>query len=111
MTLGFAYLLLGISIAFDMVAASVTTATKGFTILKPTLICIFGYAFSYYFFGLCLKRIDIGVGYATWGSVGIIVTAVVGNFVYKQRLTKKGVIALFIIIVSTITLNLFGSAS
>lgn len=110
MTLGFAYLLLGSAIAFDMVASSVITATKGFTILKPTLICIFGYAFSYYFFGLCLKRIDIGVGYATWCAVGIIVTAVVGNFVYKQRLTK-GVIALFIIIVSTITLNLFGSAS
>lgn len=103
-----AYLLLAASIACEMVAASVTTSTKGFTVLKPTIICILGYGFSYYFFGLCLSDIDLSVGYATWGAVGTIVTPIVGYFIYKQKLTKIGILAIIMIIISTITLNLFG---
>lgn len=108
MSLGFAYFLLAISIACEMVAASVTTSTKGFTKIKPTIICILGYGFSYFFFGHCLSQIALGVGYATWGAVGMIVTPIVGFFVYKQKLTKTGFLALILIIVSVVTLNLFG---
>lgn len=106
--MAFAYLLLAISIAFEMVAASVTTSTKGFTVLKPTIICILGYGLSYYFFGLCLSDIDLSVGYATWGAVGTIVTPIVGYLFYKQKITKIGVFALILIIITTITLNLWG---
>lgn len=106
--MAFAYFLLAVSIACELVAASVTTSTRGFTVLKPTIICILGYGFSYFFFGLCLSEIDLSVGYATWGAVGTIVTQIVGYFVYKQKLTKIGVFALFLIIVSIIALNLFG---
>ena len=103
----FSYFLLAISIACELVAASVTTSSKGFTILKPTIICILGYGFSYYFFGLCLSDINLGIGYATWGA-GTIVTPIVGYFVYKQKITKTGIFALVLIILSIITLNLFG---
>lgn len=106
--MAFAYFLLAVSIACELVATSVTTSTRGFTVLKPTIICILGYGFSYFFFGLCLSEIDLSVGYATWGAVGTIVTPIVGYFVYKQKLTKIGVFALFLIIVSIIALNLFG---
>lgn len=106
--MAFAYFLLAVSIGCEMVAASVTTSTKGFTVLKPTIICILGYGFSYYFFGLCLSDIDLSVGYATWGAVGTIVTPIVGYVVYRQKITKIGVFALILIIASIITLNLFG---
>lgn len=105
----FAYLLLALSIGCELVAASVTTSTRGFTVPGPTVICILGYGFSYYFFGLCLSDIDLSIGYATWGAVGTVVTPIVGYFVYKQKISRTGVFALFLIIVSIITLNLFGS--
>ena len=104
----FSYFLLAISIACELVAASVTTSSKGFTILKPTIICILGYGFSYYFFGLCLSDINLGIGYATWGATGTSVTPIAGYFVYKQKITKTGIFALVLIILSIITLNLFG---
>ena len=103
-----AYLYLSISIVFEMVAASVVVQSKGWTVPKPTIICIVGYAFRYYLFGLCLSDIDLGVGYATWGAVGTIVTPIVGYFIYKQKLSKWGLFALILIIISTLTLNLFG---
>ncbi len=107
--MAFAYLLLAVSIACEMVAASVTTSTKGFTVLKPTIICILGYGFSYYFFGLCLAKIDLSIAYATWGAVGTVVTPIVGYFIYKQKITKTGIFALVLIMISIITLNFFGS--
>lgn len=105
-----AYGILAISVVSEIIAASVTTASKGFTRLKPTLICILGYGLSYYFFGLCLQKIDLGIGYATWGAAGMVVTALVGYFIYHQHITHQGKIALVLIVGSIITLNLFGAA-
>lgn len=103
-----AYLMLAASIAFEMVSASMTTATKGWTVLKPTVITVFGYFMSYFLFGLCLSDIDLSVGYATWGAVGTVVTPIVGYLIYKEKITKIGIAALVMIIVFTITLNLWG---
>lgn len=56
----------------------------------------------------CLSDIDLSIGYATWGTVGTIVAPIVGYFIYKQKLTRIGVFALILIMVSIVTLNLFG---
>lgn len=103
-----AYILLALSIIAEVIAASFVVATKGFTNPKPTLICLLGYIISYALFGFALTDIDLGIAYATWGSVGIIVTSCVGYFYYKQKLTKIGYISLLVIMISTITLNLLG---
>lgn len=103
-----AYILLAGAVVFELIAASVTTSSKGFTVLKPTLICIGAYAISFYFFGLCLEKIDLGIAYATWGAAGTVVTSIVGYLFYKQKITKIGVFALILITISIITLNLFG---
>lgn len=115
-----AYAILGISIFFEVISTSTLPYSKGFTVPKQTLMCAAGYSLCYYFFancispneffGITLVPINLGVGYATWGAVGTIVTAVVGTRIYHEPLTRKGVLALIIIIVSIIVLNLFGSA-
>lgn len=103
-----AYILLAISIVAEVIAASFVVATRGFTNPKPTLICLLGYAISYALFGFALTDIDLGIAYATWGAVGIVVTSTVGYLYYKQKLTKIGYVSLLVIIVSTFTLNLLG---
>ena len=103
-----AYILLALSIIAEVIAASVVTATHGFTNPKPTLICLLGYTISYALFGFALTDIDLGIAYATWGAVGIVVTSVVGYLYYKQKLTRIGYVSLIVIIISTFTLNLLG---
>lgn len=103
-----AYIFLGFSILSEVIASSFLTATKGFTVLKPSIICFFGYLISYLIFGYTLLNIDLGIAYATWGAAGMIVTTIVGYIFYKQKLTKAGYAALILIIVCTVTINLFG---
>lgn len=103
-----AYVLLAISIGFEVLATSMLPATKGFTVRKPTILVIVFYAICFAAFGRSLLMLNLGIAWATWGAVGTAVTPIAGYLFYKQRLTKTGVFALVLIIVSTVTLNLYG---
>ena len=103
-----AYILLAISIVFEVFATSLLPATKGFTVRKPSIIAIICYIICFAAFGKCLLQLNLGIAWATWGAIGTAVTPIVGYLFYKQKLTKTGVIGLVLIIVSTITLNLYG---
>lgn len=102
------YLLLAFSIATEMVATSVLPATEGFTKLKPSIISIIGYILCFYSVGYALMSLDLGIAYATWGAVGTIVTPITGYLFYKQKITKIGVVALVMLVVSVLVLNLYG---
>lgn len=103
-----AYLLLFFSIACEMVAASIMPKTEGWTKLKPTVVCIVFYVISFYCFGICLRDINLGIGYATWGAGGIIMTSMIGYLLYGQRLTKIGIASLLSIVICVIVLNVWG---
>ena len=77
------YILLAISILAEVIAASFVVATKGFTNPKPTIICMLGYSISYGLFGIALLGIDLGIAYATWGSVGIIIAYPIMRRLYE----------------------------
>ena len=103
-----AYVLLAISITFEVLATSLLPATKGFTVKKPTILAIICYVICFAAFGKCLLQLNLGIAWATWGAVGTAVTPIVGYLFYKQKITKTGVVGLTLIIISTITLNLYG---
>lgn len=102
------YFLLAVSIAFEVLATSMLPATKGFTVLKPTVAVLILYTICFAAFGKCLLTLNLGIAWATWGAVGTVVTPIVGYLFYKQRITRLGLVGLVLIIVSTITLNLYG---
>lgn len=108
MSLSFAYFLLAVSIGSEMIAAGFLTATHGFTRLKPSLICVLSYIVSFFCFGHCLSVINLGVGYATWGAVGTVITTLIGVLIYKQKITKIGVVSLALIVICIAAFNLFG---
>lgn len=103
-----AYILLAISIVFEVIATSLLPATKGFTVKKPSIIAIVCYIICFAAFGKCLLQLNLGIAWATWGAIGTAVTPIVGYLFYKQKITRTGVFGLVLIIISTVTLNLYG---
>lgn len=103
-----AYLLLAVSIGCEVIGTSMLPATKGFTVLKPTILVICIYIICFAAFGKCLLDLNLGIAWATWGAIGTIVMPIAGYLFYDQKLTKAGVIGIILIVVSTVTLNLFG---
>ena len=103
-----AYILLAISIVFEVIATSLLPATKGFTVKKPSIIAIVCYIICFAAFGKCLLQLNLGIAWATWGAIGTAVTPIVGYLFYKQKITRTGVFGLMLIVISTVTLNLYG---
>ena len=93
---------------------SATTALKSsqeFTKLWPSLIVVIGYCFSFYLLSLTLKVIPLGITYAIWAGAGIVLVAVSGAIIYKQRLDLPAILGILLIISGVVILKLFSKTT
>lgn len=101
---------LGIAIVSEVIASSALRASDGFTRLGPTLALIVGYAVSFYFLSLTLRTIPMGIAYAVWSGVGILLICIVGWLMFGQKLDLPAIIGLSLIVAGVVVLNLFSKS-
>lgn len=101
------YLYLAIAIITEVIATSALKASAGFTELMPSIIVVTGYAISFYFLTLVLRTIPIGITYAIWSGVGIVLVAIAGAFLYKQIPDLPAIIGMGFIIFGVAIIHLF----
>ena len=99
------YGLLFIAILAETFATSSLNASQQFTRPVPTLCSIFGYVVSFYTFSLVLKSMPVGIGYAIWCALGIVLISAVGVFYFKQHLDLPAYIGLGLIIAGVVVIN------
>ena len=102
-----AYIILAISIVAEVMATSALKATQGFTRLGPTLIVILGYAVAFYGLTKVVQVIPIGVAYAIWTGMGVVLVTLVAIFLYQQKPDLAAVIGMGLIVLGTTILLLF----
>ena len=102
---------LGIAIVGEVIATSFLRASAGFTQLVPTLVVVVGYAITFYFFSLALQTIPVGVGYAIWSGVGIVLVSIIAYFAYGQVLDLPALIGMGLILAGVLVINLFSQSS
>jgi len=101
------WLCLAIAIVAETIATSAMKASDGFTKAGPSTIVIAGYAIAFYFLSLTLRTIPVGVAYAIWSGVGIILIAAAGWLLYGQKLDLPAVIGMALIIAGVVIMNVF----
>jgi small multidrug resistance pump len=101
------YALLVVAILSEVVGTSALKASDGFSRLAPSLVTIAAYAVAFYFLSLTLKVIPVGVAYAIWSGVGIILIALIGVFWFRQSLDIPAVVGLGLIIAGVVVVNVF----
>ena len=102
-----AYLYLALAILSEVIATSALKASEEFTKLIPSAIVFVGYGVAFYFMTLVLRTIPIGITYAVWSGIGIVLIAVVGAVFYKQIPDIPAVIGMGLIISGMIVIHLF----
>jgi len=102
-----AYLYLAIAIIAEVIATSALKASAEFTKLIPSVIVIVGYCVAFYFLTLVLRSIPIGISYAIWSGLGIVLISLVGIFAYKEIPDVPALIGMGLIIAGVIVINLF----
>lgn len=101
------YLYLGIAIFAEVVATSALKASEGFTRTGPSLIVAVGYGIAFYFLSLVLKTVPMGVAYAIWSGVGIVLIAAIGWLLMKQPLDLPALLGIGLIVAGVAVIQLF----
>lgn len=99
-----------IAICGEVLATSALKAAEGFTKPLPSVIVVVGYAVAFYFLSLTLKTIPVGITYAYWSGIGIILVSLIGWLWYGQRLDLPALIGMVFIIIGVIIMNLFSKS-
>lgn len=104
------YLYLSLAIAFEVAATTALQASDGFTRPAQTTIALIGYAIAFYCLSLTLRTIPVGIAYAIWSAVGIVLIAAIGWAFYRQALDAPAIIGIGLIIAGVLMINLFSSS-
>jgi small multidrug resistance pump len=102
-----AWLHLCIAIVAEVIATSALKASEGFTRMGPSITVVVGYAVAFYFLSVTLKEIPVGIAYAVWSGVGIVLVSIIGWVVYRQALDAPAVLGMALIVAGVVVLNVW----
>ncbi len=86
-------------------------ASHQFTRLVPSVIAFIGYAGAFYLLALTLKVLPVGITYAIWSGLGIVLISIIGFVVFGQRLDWPAALGMAMILSGIMVIHLFSSSS
>ncbi len=110
MNLTTAYLLLGCAIVCEVTGSTFLAKSDGFTKLVPTSITIVMFVLAFYLLSHVVKVMPLGIAYAIWSGVGLVLTALVSVFILKQNIDLPAIIGIGLIVIGVIVMNVFSNS-
>lgn len=105
------YLILFAAVVFETIGTSALQASQQFSRLGPSVTVVVAYVISFILLGWALKFMPVGIAYAIWSGLGIVLIAGIGYAVFGQRLDLPAVIGLGLILAGIVVINLFSSTA
>lgn len=105
-----AWLYLAIAIVAEVIATSALKASLGFSRPGPSAVVVVGYGIAFYFLSLTLQTLPVGVTYAIWSGVGIVLITLFAWLAYGQTLDVPAIVGLALIVAGVVVLNVFSRA-
>ena len=97
------YLLL--AIVSEVVATSALKSSESFSRLWPSVITVMGYAVAFYLLSLTLREMPVGIAYAMWSGVGIVLISLTAVVLFGQKLDLAAVIGMGLIVAGVVVIN------
>ena len=101
---------LAIAIVAEVIGTTALKASNEFTRLWPSLIVLVGYGTAFYFMALSMRVLPVGIMYAIWSGMGIVLVSTFGWVVYRQVLDVPAMIGMGLIIAGAIVINVFSKS-
>jgi small multidrug resistance pump len=99
-----------IAIISEVLATTTLKQTEGFSRAGPTAIVLAGYGLAFYLISIVVKTIPVGVVYAIWSGVGIVLVAAVGWVWRKQSLDLPALLGIGLILSGVLVIHLFSAS-
>ncbi|MFL4471082.1 multidrug efflux SMR transporter [Tateyamaria armeniaca] len=105
------YIYLIVAVAAETIGTTALQASNQFTRVGPTVMVVIAYGVAFYFLGIALKYIPVGIAYALWSGLGIVLIALIGFAVFGQVLDLAAVLGLGMIIGGIVVIQLFSNTA
>ena len=90
------YLLL--AIVSEVVATSALKSSESFSRLWPSVLTVVGYGVAFYLLSLTLREMPVGIAYAIWSGVGIVLVSLAAVVLFGQKLDLPALIGMGLIV-------------
>lgn len=107
--LAYAYLLA--AVVCEVTGTTMLAKSEQFTKALPTLAMALCFGIAFFCLTQVLKHVPLGITYAIWAGLGIVLTALVGVFLLKQPLDVAGMVGIALIVLGVIVINIFSGSS
>lgn len=101
---------LAVAIVAEVIATTALKSSQGFRVLLPSLVVVAGYAVAFYFLSLSLRTLSIGIAYAIWSGVGLVLISLVAWWVHGQKLDAPALAGIALIAAGVAVINVFSDA-
>lgn len=104
------YVYLALAIVAEVVATTALKMSNEFSNLIPSVVVVVGYGIAFYFLSLVLKTIPVGIAYAVWSGMGIVLITLVGAVFLGQKIDLPAIIGMLLIITGVVVMNVFSKS-
>ncbi|WP_322085722.1 SMR family transporter [Burkholderia sp. BCC1999] len=106
----FTYGALIAAIVSEVIGTTFLQKSQQFTKLGPSLLTAISYGAAFYALSHTLTVLPVGIAYAIWSSLGIVLISTVGFFVFKQSLDVPAMLGIGCIVVGVVIINVFSKS-
>ncbi|MGY2573864.1 DMT family transporter [Vibrio sp. C8] len=99
-----------IAILLEVIATSYLPKTNQFTSVFVTVGVLITYALAFYFLSITVNAMSLGIAYAIWCGIGIVLVASVSWLIYGQKLDVYAILGISFILVGTIIINVYSTS-
>ncbi len=104
------WLFLFVAIVSEVIATSALKSSEGFSRFWPSVIVVVGYGIAFYCLALTLRVIPMGVVYAIWSGIGIVLITLVGWLLFDQKLDLPALLGIGLIAAGVVVMNVFSKS-
>jgi small multidrug resistance pump len=105
------YIYLAIAIAAEVVATTSMKAISGFSKPLPLILVITGYGLAFWMLTLVVRSIPVGVAYAIWAGLGIVLVSIAAAVLYDQKLDLPAMLGMGLIVAGVVVIQLLSGST
>ena len=106
-----AYTYLAIAICAEVIATASMRAVKGLNTPLPLLLMVCGYGVAFWMLTLVVRSIPVGIAYAIWAGLGIVLVSIAALVLYQQKLDAPAVLGMGMIVSGVVVIQLFSNST
>lgn len=104
------YLWLLVAIVSEVIGTTALAYSEQFTRWLPSIVVVVGYCLAFYCLGHSLKTLNVGIAYAIWCGMGVVLVAAIQVWVMKQPLDGPAWLGMALIVSGVLVMNLFSKS-